>query len=146
MGTTFSATIEHVEHTTSRATVRQHTALIDRMASKGGLDRGPIGGEYLLVSLGGCFTSHLLAAMRARDATVSGLRVTVTATMDGSPERFTSFTLAVSAECPDDQLARKLVMVGGRSCQVVNTLRPAAAITITYNGSPVELDDPSCVV
>jgi hypothetical protein len=41
MGTTFSATIEHVNHTTSRATVRTHTFLVDRGIAKGGLDLGP---------------------------------------------------------------------------------------------------------
>ena len=54
MSTTFKATIEHVNHTTSRATVRTHTVLVDRGIAKGGLDLGPAGGEYLLVSLGGC--------------------------------------------------------------------------------------------
>ncbi len=58
MSTTFKATIEHVTHTTSKATVRTHTFLVDRGVAKGGLDLGPAGGEYMLVSLGGCFTSH----------------------------------------------------------------------------------------
>ena len=66
ISTTFNATIEHVTHTTSRATVRTHTFLVDRGVAKGGFDLGPAGREYMLVSLGGCFTSHLLAAIRAR--------------------------------------------------------------------------------
>ena len=98
MSTTFKASIEHVNHGTSRATVRTHTVLVDRGIAKGGLDLGPAGGEYLLVSLGGCFTSHLVAAIRAREAAVSNVRVTVTGTMDGTPERFTAFTMDVSAE------------------------------------------------
>src|SRR5579863_576314 len=71
MTTTFRATIQHVTHTTSRATVRTHTFLVDRGVAKGGFDLGPAGGEYMLVSLGGCFTSHLLAAIRAREAAVT---------------------------------------------------------------------------
>jgi uncharacterized OsmC-like protein len=73
--TTFNATIEHVTQTTSRATVRTHTFLVDRGVAKGGLDLGPAGGEYMLVSLGGCFTTHFLAAIRAREAAVTGVRV-----------------------------------------------------------------------
>ena len=45
MSTTFKATIEHVTHTTSKATVRTHTFLVDRGVAKGGLDLGPAGGE-----------------------------------------------------------------------------------------------------
>jgi len=48
MSTTFKATIEHVTHTTSKATVRTHTFLVDRGVAKGGLDLGPAGEEYML--------------------------------------------------------------------------------------------------
>src|SRR4029434_3241749 len=41
MSTTFKATIEHVHHTTSRASVRSHTMLVDRGVAKGGFDLGP---------------------------------------------------------------------------------------------------------
>jgi putative redox protein len=141
MSTTFTANIEHVTHTTSRATVRTHTFLVDRGVAKGGFDLGPAGGEYLLVSLGGCFTSHLLAAVRARDAAVTNVKVAVNGTLDGTPERFTTFTLDVSAQCADPALARKLVTMAGRACQVVSTLRQVAPIAITYEGAPIELDE-----
>jgi putative redox protein len=141
MSTTFRATIEHVHHTTSRATVRTHTFLVDRGVARGGLDLGPAGGEYLLVSLGGCFTTHLLAAIRAREAAMTDVRVAVTSTMDGTPERFTAFTLDVSAQCEDATLARKLITIAGRACQVVTTLRQVAPILITFEGSLIELND-----
>ena len=142
MSTTFKATIEHVNHTTSRASVRTHTVLVDRGIAKGGLDLGPAGGEYLLVSLGGCFTSHLVAAIRAREAAVSNVRVAVTGTMDGTPERFTAFTMDVSAESQDAALVHKLITIAARSCQVTNTLSQVAQIAMTYQGSPVELNEP----
>ena len=145
MSTIFKATIEHVTHTTSKATVRTHTFLVDRDVAKGGLDLGPAGGEYMLVSLGGCFTSHFLAAIRAREAAVTNVRVVVTGTLDGTPERFTAFTMDVSAQCPDLELARKLITMAGRACQVVNTLRQVAPIAITYEGSPIELNEAATV-
>ena len=145
MSTTFKATIEHVTHTTSKATVRTHTFLVDRGVAKGGLDLGPAGGEYMLVSLGGCFTSHFLAAIRAREAAVTNVRVAVTGTLDGTPGRFTAFTMDVSAQCPDPELARKLITMAGRACQVVNTLRQVAPIAITYEGSPIELSEAMAV-
>ena len=141
MSTTFSATIEHVCHTTSRVTVRTHAVLVDRGIPKGGFDLGPAGGEYMLVSLGGCFTSHLLAASRAREVVMTNVRVIVTGTLDGTPERFTAFTMDVAAECADADVARKVITVAARACQVVNTLRQVAAIAITYDGSPIELNE-----
>lgn len=138
MSTTFKATIEHVNHTTSRATVRTHPMLVDRGVAKGGLDLGPAGGEYLLVSLGGCFTTHLLATIRAREAAMTAVKVAVTGTMDGSPECFKAFTLDVTADCADPDLARKLIVIAERSCQVVNTLRQVAAIAVSYQGVPIE--------
>src|SRR5579863_268918 len=141
MQPTFTATIEHVNQTTSKATVRTHTVLVDRSVTKGGCDLGPAGGEYLLVSLGGCFTSHLLAAIRAREAAITNVRVAVTGTLADTPERFTAFSMDVSAECQDVELARKLITIAGRACQVVNTLRHVATIGITYRGAPIELDE-----
>jgi putative redox protein len=141
MGNTVKATLEHVDNITSKATVRTHAALVDRGLAAGGNDRGPAGGEYLLVALGGCFTSHLLAAIRAREAPMTNVRVAVTGTMDGTPERFMAFTLDVAGECPDVELARKLVTIAGRGCQVVNTRDLAGPVTISYAGTPIELEE-----
>jgi putative redox protein len=138
MSTTFKATIEHVNHTTSRAVVRSHTMLVDRGVAKGGFDLGPAGGEYQLVALGGCFTSHLLAAIRAREAAMTNVRVAVTGTLDGTPERFTGFTVDVTADCGDPDFARKLITLASRACQVMNTLRLAVPIEIAYQGAPIE--------
>jgi putative redox protein len=138
MSTTFKAHIEHVNHTTSRAVVRTHTMLVDRGIAKGGLDLGPAGGEYVPVALGGCFTSHLLGAIRAREAAMTNVKVAVTGTLDGSPERFTAFTVDVTADCSDADLARKLITIAERACQVMNTLRQVAPIAISYQGVPIE--------
>ena len=138
MANTFKATIEHVNHTTSRAVVRSHTALVDRGVAKGGFDLGPAGGEYQLVALGGCFTSHLLAAIRAREAAITNVKVAVTGTLDGSPERFTAFTLDVTADAADADLVRKLITIASRACQVINTLKQAAPVDISYQGAPIE--------
>ena len=145
MQQTFTATIEPVNQTTSKAIVRTHTVLVDRSVAKGGFDLGPAGGEYLLVALGGCFTSHLLAAIRARDVAITNVRVAVTGTLAGTPERFTAFSMDVSAECQDAELARKLITIAGRACQVVNTLRQVTTIGITFQGAPIELDEAATI-
>src|ERR1041384_8546016 len=138
MATTFKATIEHVNHTTSRAVVRSHTFIVDRGIAKGGFDLGPAGGEYQLVALGGCFTSHLLAAIRAREAAMTKVTVAVSGTLDGTPELFIGFTVDVTADCGDADLARKLITVASRACQVMNTLRLAGPGGISYQGAPIE--------
>src|SRR5215467_10749666 len=99
MAKQLQVSLEQVGPTTSRAKVRSHTVLVDRPVDKGGADEGPLGGEYQLIALGGCFTSHLLAAIRAREFEISAVKVEVTGTLDGNPERFTEFTLSVSATC-----------------------------------------------
>ncbi len=144
MSTTFRATLDHVNATTSRVTIRTHSLLVDRGVAKGGLDLGPAGGEYMLVALSGCFTSHLLAAIRAREAPMTSVKVAASGTLQGTPERFTSFAMDVTAECSDEELARKLVTIAERSCQVVNTLRLAAPVAITFRGVP--LDAPAAAV
>lgn len=143
MGTTFRATLEQLRGSTSKATVRSHSVLVDRAVAKGGSDLGPAGGEYLVVALGGCFTSHLLAAIRARNAPMSKIRVQATATLDGAPERFQTFTLGIGADCEDPELARKLIAIAARACQVVNTLSQVGPIAITFRGRPIDLAGPA---
>jgi putative redox protein len=135
MPSVLHATLEQVGPSTSKATVRSHTVFVDRPAAKGGADRGPLGGEYLLVALGGCFSSHLLAAIRAREAPISGVRIAVNGTLDGSPERFTAFEVAVDATCEDRELLEKMVAIAERACQVIGTLRQAAPVAVIVNAA-----------
>lgn len=60
VGQTLQIQVEQVGPSTSKATARSHEVFIDRPTAKGGADRGPPGGEYLLIAWGGCFMSHLL--------------------------------------------------------------------------------------
>jgi putative redox protein len=135
MARTISIDVQQVGPATGSATVRSHTVFVDRPIDKGGSDRGPLGGEYLLISLGGCFLSTLLAAARAREADVSNVRVSVTGTVGGVPERFESMALRVSAHYGDTDLMRKLVSLAERGCLVTNTLKDAVALSVTLEAS-----------
>jgi len=130
MARTVSVEIEQVGPSTGQATARTHTAFVDRPIDKGGHDRGPLGGEYLLVSLGGCFLSSLLAAVRAREADVSNVRVSVTGTIGGVPERFESMAVRVRAQYSDEDLMRKLIAIAERGCLVTNTLKDAVVLSV----------------
>ena len=137
MSSTLQVALAQVGPSTSKATARSHTVLIDRPESKGGTDRGPLGGEMLLVGFGGCFMSNLLAAIRARNVAVSNVRMTIEGTMDGAPERFTRFTVRVSADHDDPALVHKLIGIAERACAVTNTLRQCATIEILFEGERV---------
>jgi putative redox protein len=136
MTRTVSVEIEQVGPSTGQATARQHTMFVDRPTDKGGSDRGPLGGEYLLVSLGGCFLSTLLAAIRTREADVSDVRVSVAGTVGGVPERFESMAVRVGARYQDEDVMRKLVAIAERGCLVTNTLKDAVALSVYLEKSP----------
>ena len=108
---------------TSEATIRAHKILVDRPTAKGGADHGPMGGEYFLASIGGCFMSTLLAAVRAREAAVANVQTEVVGTMADNPTRFTGVELLVTGECQDRELFEKLVQIAEGGCIMVNTLK-----------------------
>ena len=138
MSHTLTVQAEQVGPTTSTARARSHAVLVDRPLTKGGEDRGPLGGEYLLIALGGCFLSNLLATIRARDAAVSRVKVDVSGTLEGPPDHFAAFTMSVSAAHNDAALVRKLIAIAARACAVTNTLRKAASLRIEFEGKPVD--------
>ena len=75
-------TAKQVKHTpTSAGMARQHQLMIDRPKEKGGLDEGAMVGELLLLALGGCFMTDLIAAAKARDVRIDDLSVDVHGTL-----------------------------------------------------------------
>lgn len=135
MPRTISVDVEQIGPSTGSAAARSHTVFVDRPIDKGGSDRGPLGGEYLLIALGGCFLSTLLAAARTRDADVSNLRVSVVGTIGGVPERFESMAVRVAARYSDADLMQKLVAMSERGCLVTNTLKNAVTLEVTLEKS-----------
>ena len=78
--------------------------------------------------------SNLLAAIRARETplgNVGNVRITVTATIEGTPDRVTAMAMTVGAEGADREMLEKLVEIAGRACIVTNTLKRALPITVT---------------
>lgn len=115
--------IRQISPTSSQATIRGHKVAIDRPADKGGSDDGPMGGELFLASIGGCFMSNLLAAVRARNAEVSGIQTEVIATLAEAPMRFTRIELCVTGDYKDAEVFQHLVEIAERGCIMVNTLK-----------------------
>ena len=94
MSQSLEVRIEQIGPSTAKGIVRTHSVLIDRPVAKGGEDRGPLGGEYLLLALGA-----LPAITRAipRGKAARRRRITVNGAIEGSPDRFTSLTLKIAA-------------------------------------------------
>jgi putative redox protein len=115
--------LRQLSNSTSEATVGAHRVLVDRPTEKGGADLGPMGGQLFLASVGGCFMSNLLAAIKAREAEISDVRTEVIGTIADSPARFSSVELYVTAESASPELLERLVDVADRGCIMMNTLR-----------------------
>ncbi len=136
METKMKIQIRQTSASTSEAAIRHHKILIDRPTSKGGEDQGPMGGELFLASIGGCFMSTLLAAIKAREADVSEVRTEVIGSLVDSPTRFSAVEVCVSANYSDRELFERLVEIAERGCIIVNTLRGKLDLTVRI-GAPV---------
>ena len=125
MGMAVTVEVRQLDHTASEGNVRGHQVVMDRPTEKEGQDKGAMGGEVLLMALGGCFMSHLLAAIRSREAQVSNVRMAITGTLESSPPRFTAIEIKISAVYDDRSLMEKLVTIAERGCINANTLKNA---------------------
>jgi putative redox protein len=130
MSTTVAIDVRQIAATTSEAVARQHKVRSDRPAAKGGEDKGPMGGELLLMGLGGCFMSNLLAAVKAREADVQNIRIAVAGTLSEAPPRFAAIHMEISAQYTDRAEMEKLVTIAERGCIVANTLKNAVELTL----------------
>jgi putative redox protein len=128
--------LRQISATTSEATMGRHRVLVDRPIEKNGTDLGPMGGQLFLASIGGCFMSNLLAAIKARGSEISNVQTEVTGTVPtDAPARFTSVELLVTAD-GDREGLEKIVEIAQRACIMVNTLRGVLELTVRI-GVPV---------
>jgi putative redox protein len=115
--------LRQVSASTTEATMGTHQVMIDRPVSKDGAGMGPMGGQLFLASVGGCFMSNLLAAIRARDSKISDVHTEVIGTIADSPARFEALELVITADGPDREALPRLVEIADRGCIMMNTLR-----------------------
>ena len=117
----------------SEGTAREHKAIMDRPEAKGGENRGAMGGEHLLMSLGGCFMSNLLAAIQSREAEVSNVNLDISGTLESAPPHFSAIEMAISADHNDREQMEKLVTIAERGCIVANTLKNSVNLSISLD-------------
>jgi putative redox protein len=130
MGTQITVQVNQAGPSASEGLSRTHRIRMDRPEAKGGENRGPMGGEVLLMSLGGCFMSNLLAAVAARDTAVSNVQLTISGILENSPPRYSAVEVLVSAEYAAREEMEKLITIAERGCIVANTLKEAVKLRI----------------
>ncbi len=128
---TVTVNLKQVDDATTAARIRQHAVDIDRPAAKGGHDKGAMGGELLLASLGGCFNSNLLAAIRARELDIEDIAIEVSGELAEAPARFSAIHMVVRSGYADRAALEKLVVMSERACIVANTLKGSVDLKVT---------------
>ncbi len=123
--------LNQVDDATTAAQIRNHAIDIDRPQAKGGRDKGAMGGELLLASLGGCFNSNLLAAVRARDLDIDDIAIEVSGELAEAPARFSSIDMIVTSAFADRAEFEKLVLMSERACIVANTLKGSVDLKVS---------------
>ena len=122
--------VRQIGPSASEGTAREHKAIMDRPEAKGGENRGAMGGEHLLMALGGCFMSNLLAAVQSREAAVSNVNMEISGTLESAPPHFSAIEMKVSADHNDKEQMEKLIKIAERGCIVANTLKNSVKLSI----------------
>ncbi len=124
--------VDQISPSASEGRARDHKVVMDRPEAKGGENKGAMGGENLLMALGGCFMSNLLAAAESRELEIGDVKMHITGTLDMAPPRFTAVIMEISARNSDKAQMEKLVIIAERGCIVANTLKGAVDLKILY--------------
>ena len=123
--------VKQIGPSAAEGTAREHKAVMDRPEAKGGENRGAMGGEHLLMALGGCFMSNLLAAVQSREADVSNVNMDISGTLESAPPHLSAIEMKVSAYHKDKEQMEKLITVAERGCIVANTLKNSVMLSIS---------------
>ena len=130
MGNQVQVNVRQIGPSASAGTARDHQTIMDRPQAKGGENRGAMGGEHLLMALGGCFMSNLLAAVASREAAVSNVSLDISGTLESAPPHFSAIEMNISADHTDKEQMEKLVTIAERGCIVANTLKGSVKLLI----------------
>lgn len=106
--------------------------IVDRPIQKGGSGKGIMGGQHLLLGIGGCFCSNLFASANSRNINLNGLKVNVIATISNTPKRFSNIALEVSYHfCSHPEEFNKLLKIAENGCISINTLKKETTFNIS---------------
>ena len=89
-----------------------------------------MGGEALLMGLGGCFMSNLFAAANSRGIQITNAKAEIKGELADKRSIYTDIHMKVSADCSAPEQLSKLVTIAERGCIAANTLGKALNLTV----------------
>ncbi len=124
--------LQQVGETATRAEAGNYEITIDRPPEKGGSGQGPMGGQVLLMGVGGCFASTLFAAAKERKITVTGLKIKLSSELSTStPARFSKINIEViGGEFSEPESVNKLINIAQKGCISINTVKQGLEVLV----------------
>ena len=124
--------LQQVSETATRAEAGNYEIIIDRPPEKGGSGKGPMGGQVLLMGVGGCFASTLFAAAKERNIKVAGLKINLSSELSTTtPTRFSKITIEVTAgEFSEPASINKLISIAKKGCISINTVKQGLEVLV----------------
>lgn len=117
-----------------------HWIVMDGPPDFGGSDAGVRPKELLLLALGGCTASDVIAILKKKRVTVDGVEIHVTAEQrDEHPQVFTNIHLEYVVRGDDvrpEDVERAIELSESKYCSVSAMLRAAVPITWSYRIEP----------
>ena len=84
----------------------------------------------ILMGIGGCFMSNLLAAVAANQLNISDLSVDISATLEESPPKFSAIELTVHSAFSDREALQNMVVKAEAACIAINTTRDTTHVSV----------------
>ena len=127
-----SITLSQQGDTAVNGKLGDHSVTIDRPVEKGGGNLGAMGGQYLVASIGGCFSSTFFAAAKSRAIAVEGFKVEVSAGLsEQQPKRFDKISIKASYDsCSVPEEFGKLLEIAEKGCIALNTVKGGLPVTV----------------
>ena len=124
--------LQQIGETATRAEAGNYEIIIDRPPEKGGSGKGPMGGQVLLMGVGGCFASTLFAAAKERKIKVTGLKIKLSSELSTStPARFSKINIEVTGgEFSDPDGINKLINIAQKGCISINTVKQGLEVFV----------------
>lgn len=112
-------------------TATGHALIVDAPRARGGNGWGFKGGELMLLGLGACFATVLIEAAGRREIDITELAIEVSARDAHQPFRYADFEIRVRlSSSANNREVERLLKIAERGCQVSNTLRSEAGVSL----------------
>ena len=116
----------------SKASIRDHTLIIDNPKEKGGTNKGPRPTETLLAALGGCLITALSRIAERMRIPLSDLEIVLRGVINRETHSIEKINISLrigAVQTTQDRLER-LIKIAREYCTVSNTLERQTDITI----------------